>query len=557
MSKTQAQLLAEINSNITTNGAGAITGAILNVVLQDMVNATFGDIVGTSLIVNGTSNLTGATTIGATLAIGGATIGTNALAVTGTTLLNAKLSIVPANNQNAVTLGAGTILSTDPSIVSARTVDNTGAGSSVSAHAFADNASVSRSGGIGYCSYDSRVIYTGTQGYDHHVSFQDVGNSQQSGGGTITNWYTLYSKPNVSVGATVTNRYGAYIGEMASVAGTLPNQYGIYIENLALAGTLNYAIYTAGTTPSLFGGQLTNALGTITTSKPLFQTQTWNAAGVIFSAQTINVTPTAFATTSRYLDLQDAGTSLARFELVSGDYAQLVLARSNALPAQTCAINMFAGNLNLQLSTAGAGFTIKAATVVRLTYDTVIGVNSGLTLGSDQPFGWSPSTTANFANDAFWGRAAAGSIQQGGANGTSPVAQTYKVQDALTANNSGASTFTIMASLSVGTGTSGDLLLQTGRNGNGSGVLATATSGLTIKGETQSVVLGSAAIATNSTDGFLYVVSGAGTPTGIPTTFTGRVPIYLDTTNSQLWLYLGGAWKQPKTPAGATLITWQ
>lgn len=71
------------------------------------------------------------------------------------------------------------------------------------------------------------------------------------------------------------------------------------------------------------------------------------------------------------------------------------------------------------------------------------------------------------------------------------------------------------------------------------------------------IVLGNAAIATNATDGFLYAVSGTGTPTGVPTTFTGRVPIYIDTTNSQMWLYLGGAWKQPKTPAAAALVTWQ
>lgn len=77
---------------------------------------------------------------------------------------------------------------------------------------------------------------------------------------------------------------------------------------------------------------------------------------------------------------------------------------------------------------------------------------------------------------------------------------------------------------------------------------------LTVSGST---VLGSAAVATNATDGFLYAVSGAGTPTGTPTGFTGRVPIYVDTTNSQLWLYMGGAWKQPKTPAGAAVVTWQ
>lgn len=83
-----------------------------------------------------------------------------------------------------------------------------------------------------------------------------------------------------------------------------------------------------------------------------------------------------------------------------------------------------------------------------------------------------------------------------------------------------------------------------------------ATNTIQIDGS-HNIVLGSGAIATSSSSGFLYAVSGAGTPTGTPTGYTGRVPIYIDTTNSQLWLYMGGAWKQPKTPAGAAVVTWQ
>lgn len=82
-----------------------------------------------------------------------------------------------------------------------------------------------------------------------------------------------------------------------------------------------------------------------------------------------------------------------------------------------------------------------------------------------------------------------------------------------------------------------------------------STSYLTLT--STNVVFGTAAISTSSTNGFPYFPSGAGTPTGVPTTNTGRVPMYIDTTNSQLWLYIGGAWKQPKTPAGAALVTWQ
>lgn len=58
-----------------------------------------------------------------------------------------------------------------------------------------------------------------------------------------------------------------------------------------------------------------------------------------------------------------------------------------------------------------------------------------------------------------------------------------------------------------------------------------------------SFVVGTAAIATNATDGFLYVPTCAGTPTGTPTTQTGTAPIVIDTTNNKLYFYSGGQWR--------------
>jgi collagen type VII alpha len=54
--------------------------------------------------------------------------------------------------------------------------------------------------------------------------------------------------------------------------------------------------------------------------------------------------------------------------------------------------------------------------------------------------------------------------------------------------------------------------------------------------------LGKASIDTAATDGFFYVPSCAGPPTGVPTTKTGRVPLIADSTNNKVYVYLGGAW---------------
>lgn len=51
-----------------------------------------------------------------------------------------------------------------------------------------------------------------------------------------------------------------------------------------------------------------------------------------------------------------------------------------------------------------------------------------------------------------------------------------------------------------------------------------------------------AALATTATDGFLYIPTCAGTPTGTPTSITGKVPMVADTTNNKLYIYVGGAW---------------
>jgi hypothetical protein len=54
---------------------------------------------------------------------------------------------------------------------------------------------------------------------------------------------------------------------------------------------------------------------------------------------------------------------------------------------------------------------------------------------------------------------------------------------------------------------------------------------------------GQPSLATTATNGFLYVPTCAGTPTGTPTAITGMAPIVVNTTNNKLYFYSGGAWR--------------
>jgi hypothetical protein len=71
---------------------------------------------------------------------------------------------------------------------------------------------------------------------------------------------------------------------------------------------------------------------------------------------------------------------------------------------------------------------------------------------------------------------------------------------------------------------------------------AAAAERMRIK-STGTVLHGTAALNTTATDGFVYVPTCAGTPTGVPTAHTGMAPIVVDSTNNKLYFYSGGAWR--------------
>lgn len=94
--------------------------------------------------------------------------------------------------------------------------------------------------------------------------------------------------------------------------------------------------------------------------------------------------------------------------------------------------------------------------------------------------------------------------------------------------------------------------VQLGATGVNAYLAASGTQGMSLEtngntrieiSSTGTVAVGPSSVATNATDGFLYVPTCAGTPTGTPTTYGSRAAIVIDRTNNKLYFYSGGAWR--------------
>ena len=198
---------------------------------------------------------------------------------------------------------------------------------------------------------------------------------------------------------------------------------------------------------------------------------------------------------------------------------------------------------NLATVTADTGIALgKSASAgsgsLALGSNAVAGNISSIALGN--------GATTNADNQLAIGGTAGGRIDatyfgKGPVN-AAPTATSLNATGGSGTDIAGAS-LTLAGGRGTGTGAGGSLLFQTapaGTTGTGLNTLATR---LTID-QRGNIVPGTAALATTATDGFLYLPTCAGTPTGVPTAYTGRVPVLFDTTGLKIWAYTGGAWKQ-------------
>lgn len=290
----------------------------------------------------------------------------------------------------------------------------------------------------------------------------------------------------------------------------------------------------AGSFLPLSGGTITGQLainrGTLTALSPAIDiTSTWNNAAVTFTGFRYNVTDTASNALSLLMDLQVGGAS------------QFAFAKSG-LFQMTQGANGF-----IAFGTGSSRVDVGSATASQLsvringnTRNVWSGFPSGVPSVSNG-FGWHVAflnlhnSTGSTTVGGFLTSEASNSISL--VNSTN--AQTCWVYNTYTSSTS-------FERLAV-RWNSGVAWIDT-QKGSGGGsaqpmVLGTDSIERLRLDVNGNVVVNTAAIATNATNGFLYVPSCAGTPTGVPTAYTGRIPIVVDTTNNKLYFYSNSAWR--------------
>jgi hypothetical protein len=317
---------------------------------------------------------------------------------------------------------------------------------------------------------------------------------------TVTNAYSFWAFDAVKgAGSTITNLHGLDVRDLTQ--GT--NNYGI--TSRVSSGTNKWNIYVSGTAANYFAGNVgigTNSPGAkldVNGSINIASTQNlqWGSSALAIAGAS-NIL-TFYTSSSERLRIDSSGALIAKPAAGTG-----AVFNEDGVDAdfrvesdtQTHMLFVDAGNNRVGIGTSSPGGVFHTvATAAGAASIGGILQNADNSLNSEVRLLFAPNLSTNWGN------------RQAYISGVNVV---------------GGGTATELAFGSAANGVAPVESMRIDKDGN--------------------VRVGTAALATTATNGFLYIPTCAGTPTGTPTAITGLAPMVIDSTNNKLYIYSGGAW---------------
>lgn len=191
------------------------------------------------------------------------------------------------------------------------------------------------------------------------------------------------------------------------------------------------------------------------------------------------------------------------------------------------------------ISVSGPSGNVSISNTGVLSFNTRSGVITLLSSDVTDALGYTPGSGSGTVSSINVSGGSTGLIASGG-----PIAisGTITLSGTLNIANGGTGQTTANAAINAlvpdQTANGGKLLTTDGTN--------TSWANQIWLSPTSSVAIGPAVTApelsTTATDGFFYIPSCAGIPTGVPTNIPGRAPMVIDSVNNRLYIYAGGSW---------------
>ena len=412
----------------------------------------------------------------------------------------------------------------------------------------------------------------GTAAYARISLYNDISGlniSNYSSNFVTANWA---NKGGIAVGGALSGFFisTSTIFQIFNASAVEKLSYNVATAVLSVTGTAT--ITTSLTTPIVIGstaasGTLTlRATSSATDGAIIFQSDPTTETGRILSTGEL-VWGATTVVSGEFVSIQksqNAGTLLRIKNATSGTAASAGIGITNS------------ANLSIGFISYSAGFTtsgMAVADMASLTVNTALGLNVGSTSATPVAF-WTNNTQRGVilsTGELIWGATSLISSEklsiQANANSATEIRirnttsgtaaysgititggasslGLYHLSAAFTTLNMNVASTSIIkgfdtGGMNIGNFSNAQLSFWTN---NAKKISIPAAGGL---------VVGIAALATNATDGFLYIPTCAGTPTGVPTAQTGTVAMVFDTTNNKFYIYDGG-WLGGTTPGAFT-----